>query len=553
MKKIILSLSLGFLGTFTYAQGLDSIIVEKYYVANAADAAGSVGTLPVGSVTYRVFADLKPGYLFQALFGTANTVVSPPVPIHTLLINTSTTFFNNEDRGKTSPEGIDTKYLKTNTVALDSWFSVGGTAIGQMGILKSEDNGAANLISANTLLKNNAISMGIPLTTQDGMVAGSPVSVTFVGLTTELNVFDGTSQVGNSFSTSNGSIAALGGAQGPDSATFNRVLIGQFTTDGVFHFELNLQLGTPTGGIENYAANNIQSGEFTHSSLIYTSPTVNTPPTVSITAPATASSYTVGSVVNIAASAADADGTVDSVQFFVDGVKIGKDISSPYTYTVTSAVGTHTLTAIATDNNGANTTSTAVTYVIISTNNISPTVSITTPMSATSYSVGASVAIAATAADADGTVDSVQFFVDGTKVGKAVTAPYTYTVVAAVGTHTLTAVAIDNLGAHTTSASVIYTGTPITGIIELVYNNPLLTVYPNPSTDFITISINTSTPSVASYSIYDLLGNTILTTKLGNISGNYQEKINVSSFTPGQYILALTLDGVISTKKIIIN
>jgi hypothetical protein len=35
-------------------QGLEKIIVEKYYVSNAEDSIGSMGALPVGSVTYRV-------------------------------------------------------------------------------------------------------------------------------------------------------------------------------------------------------------------------------------------------------------------------------------------------------------------------------------------------------------------------------------------------------------------------------------------------------------------------------------------------------------------
>ena len=70
MKKILIGAALLFTGFFAKAQnGLENIIVEKYYVSNAADAAGSSGTLPVGSVTYRIFADMLPGYNFQAIYG----------------------------------------------------------------------------------------------------------------------------------------------------------------------------------------------------------------------------------------------------------------------------------------------------------------------------------------------------------------------------------------------------------------------------------------------------------------------------------------------------
>ena len=63
MKKILMALAvwLGIQGA--YAQnGLENIVVEKYYVSNAADAAGSIanngGALPVGAVTYRIYADM---------------------------------------------------------------------------------------------------------------------------------------------------------------------------------------------------------------------------------------------------------------------------------------------------------------------------------------------------------------------------------------------------------------------------------------------------------------------------------------------------------------
>jgi hypothetical protein len=548
MKKIILSLSLGFLSTFTYAQGLDSIIVEKYYVANAADATGSIGKLPEGSVTYRVYADMLPGYKFQAIYGEQDGTVSPPVALHTLLLNTTTTFFNNQDRGKKVAEAISSGNMQDNTVALDSWFSVGAAADDQMGVLKSEDTDGAALITPNTLLKNAPASIGIPLTTQDGMIPGTPESVTFFGLTTEPNIFNATSQVGSSFLTINGAISSLNGSVGPTA--LNRVLIGQFTTDGIFHFELNIQIGTPTGGTEKYVAKDATGTEIIMSSLIYTSPAPNVAPTVSITAPATATSYTVGGVVNIAATAADADGTVDSVQFFLDGVKIGKDVSSPYTYTVAaSAVGTHTLTAVATDNDGATTTSAAVTYVIGSTANTPPTVSITAPASAASYTVGGVVDIAATAADADGTVDSVEFFIDGIKIGKDVSSPYTLGVTSAVGTHTLTAVATDNTGAHTTSAAVSFTVSPATGIKEINATAQAFLVYPNPASDLVTIEINTTKQGSASYVIYNLTGTQVMSNKLGNM----KEQINISSLTSGLYFIEISMNGAVSTHKLIVE
>ena len=70
MKKILFSLCLVFLVLAAKAQtGLDGIYVEKYYVSNAADEAGSAGTLPVGSVTWRIYADMAPGYYLLQVYG----------------------------------------------------------------------------------------------------------------------------------------------------------------------------------------------------------------------------------------------------------------------------------------------------------------------------------------------------------------------------------------------------------------------------------------------------------------------------------------------------
>ncbi|MEY3342806.1 MAG: hypothetical protein RL090_490, partial [Bacteroidota bacterium] len=61
MKKFLMAALCSIASTVALAQ-IDSIYVEKFYVSNAADAAGSVGALPVGSVTWRFYIDLAPGH-----------------------------------------------------------------------------------------------------------------------------------------------------------------------------------------------------------------------------------------------------------------------------------------------------------------------------------------------------------------------------------------------------------------------------------------------------------------------------------------------------------
>ncbi len=91
----------------------------------------------------------------------------------------------------------------------------------------------------------------------------------------------------------------------------------------------------------------------------------NAPPTVSITAPAAGSTYTSPASIQVSATAADSDGTIASVAFLANGSALGTDTSSPYSFDWTNVpAGSYTLTAVATDNLGATTTSAPVSIVV---------------------------------------------------------------------------------------------------------------------------------------------------------------------------------------------
>jgi xylan 1,4-beta-xylosidase len=91
----------------------------------------------------------------------------------------------------------------------------------------------------------------------------------------------------------------------------------------------------------------------------------NNPPTVTLTAPSNNSSFTTLQSITLTATASDADGTVSKVDFYDGTTLIGTDNSSPYSFTWSGASsGTHSITAIATDNLGQTATSTAVTITV---------------------------------------------------------------------------------------------------------------------------------------------------------------------------------------------
>ena len=91
-----------------------------------------------------------------------------------------------------------------------------------------------------------------------------------------------------------------------------------------------------------------------------TPPVANVPPSVAITNPVDSATLSSSLSVTIRATASDTDGSVTNVQFFDGAVSLGNDATSPYSLTVSLAIGAHTLTAVAFDNFGAATTSAPV-------------------------------------------------------------------------------------------------------------------------------------------------------------------------------------------------
>jgi hypothetical protein len=87
-----------------------------------------------------------------------------------------------------------------------------------------------------------------------------------------------------------------------------------------------------------------------------------------------------------------------------------------------------------------------------------PGVTLTQPANGATFTAPATVNLAATASDSDGTVTKVEFFNGTTKLGEDTTPPYGFTWSGvAAGTYTVTARATDNLGVSTTSAPVTFT------------------------------------------------------------------------------------------------
>ncbi len=249
----------------SYCQdGLEGIIVEEYYVSSEADNAAEKrsGTLAEGSVTYRIYVDLKPGYRFQAAYGS---------PGHPLKIKSTAPFFNHNWSGTTNSAILPEKALGDDVALLDSWLSVGAAGENHLAIPLAYDKVEKDVLIQfkKGFLENQNKRKGYKLSEKDGLSRSVFIPFpTFFQIDSCLK-FLGTTTVGDSLVIHNGAWACMGkGSVGADSLSTNTVCIAQLTTAGKLSFELNIMIGGPDGKSYKYVARNPSDGDLTHKSLV---------------------------------------------------------------------------------------------------------------------------------------------------------------------------------------------------------------------------------------------------------------------------------------------
>jgi len=201
---------------------------------------------------------------------------------------------------------------------------------------------------------------------------------------------------------------------------------------------------------------------------------VNAPPTVDLAAPANHASYIAPAHIVLTANAADSDGSIAKVEFFSGATLLATVTQPPYHFAWTDAPPAHhSLTAKATDNQGASTLSRVVAITVVP--NQLPTVSLSTPTRDQKFVAPAGILLNATASDADGSIAKVEFYQGSTLIGTVTDTPFmSYWTNVPIGSYSLRAKATDNLGGTTTSEAIQ---------IAVVANTPpSITVSATPST-----------------------------------------------------------------------
>ena len=291
---------------------------------------------------------------------------------------------------------------------------------------------------------------------------------------------------------------ALGGGLGGSDASVAALTVnssgslfvsGQFTTaggltanhvaawDGARWYTLGTGLDGPATAIAVRSGELFLGGPFTeagrHVSWHFGRWSyMNLPPSISLVSPGVGQTFIVPTNLVLQTSVQDFAGVVTQVVFYAGTSKLGTLTNAPYNLTWTNVpIGVYSLSAQATDNGGASTVSSPV--VIVVTSNRPPVVTLLTPTNGAAFFVPFNLAINASAFDLDGTVAEVDLYAGTNLLAALTNTPYALVWTnPPPGTYLLSATAIDNLGA-TTSTPLVTITVSLPAPVQL--GSPLLT------------------------------------------------------------------------------
>jgi carbon monoxide dehydrogenase subunit G len=387
--------------------------------AIAKDAAGNTTTSATDSVTVNNAAPPTPPTI-SITAPASGAIVSGTVTVTTSVSANSTSVQFKLDGNNTGAAVTSTPFsyaLNTTTLsnASHSITAVASNAAGQT------TTSAADSITVNNTAPPTPPTISITAPASGATVAGTVTATTSVSSNTTSVQFK-----------VDGSNTGAAVTSAPFSYSLNTTTLSN-ASHSITAVASNAAGQTATSAADSITVNNAAPP---------------TPPTISITAPA--SGATVSGTVTVTTTVS---ANTTSVQFKVDGSNTGAAVTSaPFSYslnTTTLSNASHSITAVASNAAGQTTTSAAVSVTV--NNAVPPTISITAP--ASGATVAGTVTVTTTVS---ANTTSVQFKVDGNNTGAAVSsAPFSYalnTTTLSNASHSITAVASNAAGQTTTSA-----------------------------------------------------------------------------------------------------
>lgn len=303
--------------------------------ANATDADGTISTVAFYNGTTLLGTDATAPYSFDWSGAGAGTY--------------SITAKATDNSGSTATSSAVT--ITVTSVTVSGFTLQAETACSADGILNENTNagfhgtGYVNLDNALNTKASWAISaaaaenVSMTIRFANGTTANRSMSVSVNGTTEVATVnFPGTG-AWTTWSTAEVQIAVSQGN--------NVITLTSLTANGA-----------PNIDELTFSSDNISAGQCT------TTP-VNTPPVITLASPSANAKYTAPADISLSATTADSDGAVSKVEFFNGSQLLGTAMSAPYSYNWANVgAGTYTITAKATDDDGAVATSSAVTITV---------------------------------------------------------------------------------------------------------------------------------------------------------------------------------------------
>lgn len=151
----------------------------------------------------------------------------------------------------------------------------------------------------------------------------------------------------------------------------------------------------------------------------------NQPPRITLIEPANGKVFSAPAQIRLLAEASDPDGYVQTVEFFAGDRSLGTKTNFPMVAGALNPfqliwsnvlAGVYTLTAKATDNNGA-TTFSSVSRITVGGDRASASLTITSPKNGAAFTAPATIPIQAVAIDPNGYISRVEFYQGSTRIG----------------------------------------------------------------------------------------------------------------------------------------
>jgi regulation of enolase protein 1 (concanavalin A-like superfamily) len=312
----------------------DTEIVAFMGSLQAADALAKAGVMIRGALTgsaahASMFATGSSGWTFQRRLSAGGTSYQTPGPSGSapgwIRLDREGNLFS----AYTSPDGSTWTLVGTDTTTMPATVYV-GLAVTSHNASATATATFSNIAISTPSSNNNppTVSISSPASgasyTAPASIAINATAGDADGSVTRVDFYAGSQQVGSDTTS-------------PFSTTWSNVAAGTYSLTAV---------ATDNGGLT------------TTSSPISVTVRTNQAPTVSISSPTSGASYTAPASITISATAGDTDGTVSRVDFYAGSQLVGSDTTSPFSISWNNvAAATYSLTAVATDNGGATTTS----------------------------------------------------------------------------------------------------------------------------------------------------------------------------------------------------